>query len=154
MHYIFTDDIPDSDPITVAALRVLSPSSPSSPRTIANEDENHGKPIKERFILIDMDATGSNVVSAQSMSPDWAVTSTEVGAAPTWDRDGEGGEGERGEGEEEGRGMMLRIEGMEVLGGEDERGERRLEELVEVYERRMGELRRVVDAGIGVGGLE
>lgn len=101
-----------------------------------------------------MDATGSNVVSAQSMSPDWAVTSTEVGAAPTWDRDGEGGEGERGEGEEEGGGMMLRIEGMEVLCGEDVGGERRLEELAEVYERRMGELRRVVDAGVGIGGME
>ena len=102
-----------------------------------------------------MDATGSNVVSAKSMSPDWAVTSTEVGAAPTWDRDGEGSEGERGEGEEEeGRGMMLRIEGMEVLGGDDEGGERRLEELVEVYERRMGELRRVVDAGVGGGDME
>ncbi|KAK0516489.1 hypothetical protein JMJ35_001092 [Cladonia borealis] len=154
VHYIFTDDIPDSDPITAAALRVLSPSSPSSPRTIAHEDENHGKPIKERFILIDMDATGSNVVSAQSMSPDWAVTITEVGKAPTWDKDGEGGEGERGEGEEEGGGMMLRIEGMEVLHGEDRGEERRLEELVEVYERRMGELRRVVDAGVGVGDME
>ncbi len=152
MHYIFTDDTPDSDPITAAALQVLDPSS-SSPPTIANENEN-GRTINERFILIDMDATGSNVVSAQSMSPDWAVTSTEVGAAPTWDRDGEGGEGERGEGEEEdGRGMMLRIEGMEVLGGEIEGEERRLEELVEVYERRMGELRRVVDAGVGGGGM-
>ena len=101
-----------------------------------------------------MDATGSNVVSAQSMSPDWAVTITEVGKAPTWDRDGEGGEGERGEGEEEGGGMMLRIEGMEVLHGEDRGEERRLEELVEVYERRMGELRRVVDEGVGVGDME
>lgn len=154
MHYIFTDDIPDSDPITAAALQVLSPSSPTSPPTTAHEGENRGKTIKERFILIDMDATGTSVISAQSMSPDWAVTSTEVGPAPTWDRDGEGGEGERGEGEEEGGGMMLRIEGMEVLGGEDVGRERRLEELVEIYERRMGELRRVVDAGVGVGGME
>ena len=50
--------------------------------------------------------------------------------------------------------MMLRIEGMEVLGGGEKAGARRLEELVEVYERRMGELRRVVDAGVGVGGME
>ena len=103
-------------------------------------------------MLLDMDATGTKVESAQSMSPDWAVTSTEVGPAPTWDRDGEGKE----EGQE-GRGLMLRIEGMEV--GREEEGEgetgkegegKKLEELVEVYERQMAELRRVVDSGQGI----
>ena len=101
-------------------------------------------------MLLDMDATGTKVESAQSMSPDWAVTSTELGPAPTWDRDGEG----RHEGQE-GRGLMLRIEGMEV--GREEGGEvakqgeeKRLEELVEVYERQMVELRRVVDSGPGI----
>lgn len=91
-----------------------------------------------------MDGTGTKVESAQSMSPDWAVTGTEVGAAPTWDRDGEGKQ-------EGGRGLMLRIEGMEVRRDEGEVGEgKKLEELVEVYERRMGELRRAVDSGQGV----
>lgn len=101
-------------------------------------------------MLLDMDATGTRVESAQSMSPDWAVTSTELGPAPTWDRDGEG----KQEGQE-GRGLMLRIEGMEVRG--EERGEvarqgeeKRLEELVEVYERQMAELRRVVHSGQGI----
>lgn len=104
-------------------------------------------------MLLDMDVTGTKVESAQSMVPDWAVTSTEVGAAPTWDRDGEGKE----EGLEGGRGLMLRIEGMEVRrggGGEGEVGEgKKLEELVEVYERQMGELRRAVDSGqVGTSG--
>lgn len=89
-------------------------------------------------MLLDMDGTGTRVESAQSMSPDWAVTSTEVGAAPTWDREGEGKQ----------EGLMLRIEGMEVRRDEGEEGEgKKLEELVEVYERRMVELRRAVDSG-------
>lgn len=94
-----------------------------------------------------MDATGTKVLSAQSMSPDWAVTSTELAPAPTWDD--RGGEKVRGE-----RGLMLRIEGMEVLGelegGVGEGKQKGLEELMDVYERRMGELRRAVDAGAGV----
>lgn len=99
-------------------------------------------------MLLEMDATGTKVESAQSMSPDWAVTSTELGPAPTWDRDGEG----KQEGQE-GRGLMLKIEGMEIKreeGGVGQGEEKRLEELVEVYERQMAELRRVVDAGQGV----
>lgn len=106
---------------------------------------------KERYILLDMDATGSRVLSAQSMSPDWAVTATELAPAPTWDDAGGGGVG----GDVEGRDLMLRVEGMEVLGSvevEDGDGKRKgLEELVGMYESRMGELRKVVDAGAGVG---
>lgn len=97
-----------------------------------------------------MDPTGAKVLQAQSMSPDWAVLSTEVGEAPSWD--------------DRGGGLMLRVEGCEVpkeedLGlvgievgdgeGEGKEKEKRLEELVGVYERRMEELRRVVDAGAG-----
>lgn len=76
------------------------------------------------------------------MSADWAVTATEVVEAPTWDDGGEG------------RGMMLRIEGMEVVGKGEEGEERALEELVEVWERRMGELRGVVGMGGRVGGVK
>lgn len=105
-----------------------------------------------------MDTSGTKVLSAQSMSPDWAVTATELRAAPTW-------EGEGVQGREEGRGMMLRIEGMEVGGGEEEEErfggegaeeggmetEKWLQGLAELYERRLGELKRVVDSGVGVG---
>lgn len=114
--------------------------------------------MKERFVLLDMEATGTKVLAAQSMSEDWAVTATELGPAPTWDRDGQ-----EKEGLQEGRGMMLRIKGVEVgkeagqekgkeagIGGPDWE-EKRLEELVEFYERRMVELRRVVNAGVGIG---
>lgn len=96
-----------------------------------------------------MDATGTKVESAQSMSPDWAITSTELGPAPTWDRDGEG----RQDGQD-GRGLMLRMEGMEARredeGEVSKQGEgKRLEDLVEVYGRQMAELRRVVGSGQG-----
>ncbi|KAM0799468.1 hypothetical protein BDR22DRAFT_890360 [Usnea florida] len=162
-HYIFSDDPPDHDPITSAALLVLQhPShSGSPPAPISNPQDDGtrgvgvgGGDVRERYVLLDMDGTGTKVECAQSMVPDWAVTATEVGAAPTWDREGEG----RGEGLE-GRGLMLRIEGMEVRGerGDEEGGGgalegegKRLEELVEVYERQMAELRRVVDAGQGI----
>lgn len=76
------------------------------------------------------------------MSADWAVTATEVVEAPTWDDGGEG------------RGMMLRIEGMEVGGKGEEGEERALEGLVEVWERTMGELRGVVGMGGRVGGVK
>lgn len=94
-----------------------------------------------------MDPTGTKVLQAQSMSPEWAVLSTEVGEAPSWD--------------DRGGGLMLRVEGCEVpkeedlglvgmeVGEEGKEREKRLEELVGVYERRMEELRRVVDAGAG-----
>lgn len=108
--------------------------------------------MKERYVLLEMDSSGTKIESAASMSPDWAITGTEVGPAPTWDRDGEGMREGR-----DGRGLMLRIEGVEVKGGtgkgqvEKQGEEKRLEELVEVYERQMVELRRVVDSGQGVG---
>ena len=167
---MFSDDTPDSDLITSAALRVLDPSSTTS-SPILNAQDGHSNTngrAKERFVLIDMDATGTKVLSAQSMSPDWAVTSTELSSAPTWDKDGDKNGEEMQEGEEgETKGLMLRIEGMEVLGesvvversrkGKEEEEGKRLEELVEVYGRKMGELKRVVDAGAGagvVGGLD
>ena len=99
--------------------------------------------------MVDMDVTGTKVVAARSMSPEWAVTGTSVSAAPTWDRPELGGRQAGGREEDVEGGLMLRIEGMEVLEGE--KGERKgLEELVEEYERRMRELRRVVGAGDGV----
>ena len=82
------------------------------------------------------------------MSPDWAVVFTELGPAPTWE-----GEQVNEEGKEE-KGLMLRVEGMGVcdanldeskkeLGGEG----KGLDELVEEYERKLIELRKVVAAG-------
>ena len=142
VHYIFSDDTHDSDPITAAALQSLDPQSdPNSPADdgIHNDDGTRTS-AKERYVLLDMDATGVNVLSAQSMSPDWAVTSTEIAPAPTWDD--QGGEG----------GLMLKIDGIEVpQSTKAETDERGLEELVDFYEKRMADLRKVVDAGSEIG---
>lgn len=77
------------------------------------------------------------------MAPGWAVTGAEVRAAPTWEGEGEGEE-------EGGRGMMVRIEGVERDSGRTGVGEGEsegLERLVEKFERGLGELRRVVEGG-------
>ena len=120
-------------------------------------------------MILDLDASGTKVVNMQSMSSDWAVTAAEIGTAPTWDVSATMREGEhmqRG-------GMMLNIEGVEgegVLGGtgsertmekgkgrEDGEeggvhlGNRPLEELVEEYEQKMRQLRKVIGA---IGGYE
>lgn len=133
VHYLFAND--PTDALTTAALDTLTPSpSPSAPTP------------KERYLIIDLDATGTNVVAARSLSPEWAVTGAEVGKAPTWGEEGAG----KGEGE---GGMMLRIEGVEAArGGEmakGKEGEVELEELVERYMKGLEGLRRVVE---GVGG--
>lgn len=84
------------------------------------------------------------------MSPEWAITNAEIGAAPTWG-------GER-EGDEEG-GLMLRIEGVEARRGGEGKGKEKerekgaeldvdgFEGLVERFQRGMEGLRRVVEAG-------
>ncbi|KAL9034810.1 MAG: hypothetical protein Q9214_006875, partial [Letrouitia sp. 1 TL-2023] len=130
-HYIFSSDSPDSHLLTSAALSSFPASSdnPSTPHP------------NERYLILDLDATGSKVVKASSMSPDWQITSAEILPAPTWEGEEEGG-----------RGMMLRVEGIEVgqegeKEGKAEEGAEGMEVLVERFERRMGELRRVVEGG-------
>ena len=98
-----------------------------------------------------MDATGTKVLSAQSMSPQWAVVGTEVGVAPHWE--GEGGGAAAGNGND--RGLMLKIEGVEAPAtskkpvGREDGSPKGLEQLMEEYENGMRELRRVVEANNG-----
>jgi len=138
VHYLFSND--PTDPLTTAALETLSPSSSPSPSTATQ---------KERYLIIDLDTPGTNVVVARSITPEWAVTSAEVGKAPTW------GEGKEEAGEGEGGALMLRIEGVEaakgVNRGKGNETEVELEELVERYMRGLEGLRRVVE-GVGRGG--
>ncbi len=75
------------------------------------------------------------------MAPDWQVVSASLGPAPSW-------EGEQGG---KMKGLMLRIEGVGVAGEEGEGGEEGLEALLGYYERRLGELKRVVEGGGGLG---
>ncbi|KAL8850973.1 MAG: hypothetical protein Q9221_004056 [Calogaya cf. arnoldii] len=146
VHYIFSDDPDPNDPITTAALQSLNPSSspsPSSPDQADHQPPSNNPPHgNERFLILDLDPTGTKITNASSMSPEWAITSAALEKAPSW-------EGE--EAEEEGKKrMMLRIEGCEVGGtvlGEKEEVGVGIEELVSRFEKGMGDLRRVVEMG-------
>jgi len=67
----------------------------------------------------------------------------DITPAPTWDGEG------IADGEAANKGLMLKIEGTEGMKAPDREEGRRmsLEALVETYERRMRELRRVLEAG-------
>lgn len=128
----------------------------------------------ERFLIVDLDPTATRVVAARSMAPDWQIVHADLTPAPTWEgeesNDGKTGGGEGagdGDGGGGGRGLMLSVEGVGTTrgaAGEEvnsreggEVVEEGLEKLAERYERRLGELRRVVEgvgAGAGAGAAE
>ena len=158
VHYIFSDD--DSGLITNAALHIHDELFPShdlrSPRTPRASTATTGKreKDKDRFILLTLAPDAQGIESAHSMTPDWQVLSASIGTAPTLD-DGKDGSVDRVEGAEGSweKGMMVKIEGVEMRSTDVGKGVNEdvgLDELVEIYGRRMGELRRVVEAGGGV----
>jgi len=169
VHYIFSDD--STDLITEAALRILDAPlsttphhhqhphtdneiSPDNPTPTALPPPRPG--VSHRYILLDLSLPpGDAVLSARahSLTPDWQVLNVEVSPAPTWDAEpdarGAGGAERR-------RPLMLRIEGTEGVRGELEGGDGEvgegggmaMEGLVGVFERRMVELRRLVEVEV------
>jgi len=105
IHYIFTDD--DDDLVTNAAIHALeaktSPIKPGCLPKSSTASNDQSSTDTERFILLDLDPTGSNVVSAQSLSPDWQILSTELSLAPSFQDNSNAIDG----------GMMLRVRGVE-----------------------------------------
>ncbi|PKX90391.1 uncharacterized protein P174DRAFT_296554 [Aspergillus novofumigatus IBT 16806] len=88
-----------------------------------------------------------NVVSAHSLTPAWQVLSTQVVPAPTFENNASGEQPSIG-------GLMLKIRGTSGLPvtmvGKDrdkERGSQRLEDMMEQFGKRLGELRQVIEAG-------
>ncbi|GAQ05508.1 hypothetical protein ALT_2829 [Aspergillus lentulus] len=88
-----------------------------------------------------------NVVSAHSLTPAWQVLSTQVVPAPTFENNASGEQPSMG-------GLMLKIRGTSGLPvtmfGKDrdkERGSQRLEDMMEQFGKRLGELRQVIEAG-------
>ncbi|MCJ1292415.1 hypothetical protein MMC34_003965 [Xylographa carneopallida] len=137
VHYIFSDDDPDL--LTNALLHIHDSQAAQAPST---QSRGPGSPprvdqdTQERYVLLNLAASGTAVDSVHSLTGDWQVLSAEIGKAPTLE--GGGGEG----------GLMLRIEGTE--GSKAEGVEcLGLEGLVETFGRRMGQLRRVVEGGGG-----
>lgn len=88
------------------------------------------------------------VTSAHSLTPSWQVLQTEVVPAPTFDNN-DTSESVNGA-------MMLKIRGTAGLpttiptrerDGDREKGSQRLEEMMDQFAKRMGELRMVIEAG-------
>lgn len=100
-YYVFADDEPDV--LSTAALHALDAYSPHAQREAEAEALLEGTTrVEERYILVSMGPEGTNVASARSLAPSWAVTNAEVRAAPTFD----GGEGGGSDG------LMLMVEGL------------------------------------------
>jgi hypothetical protein len=88
-----------------------------------------------------------NVVSAHSLTPAWQVLNTQVVPAPTFENNGSGEQPSIG-------GLMLKIRGTSGLpvtmfpkDRDKERGSQRLEDMMEQFGKRLGELRQVIEAG-------
>lgn len=91
---MFADDDPDL--LTAAALETLSTENVSK-----DSDE-----VDERIVVVDIAASGKEVVSVSSLSPQWQALKTKVTPAPSW---GGGGDGTNAD-----QVLMLRISGQEV----------------------------------------
>jgi hypothetical protein len=128
VHYIFSDD--DTDVLTDALLHIADRAEAPPPTASKSE-------AKERYIVVNINESGETVRQAYSLTGDWQVLTAEVGKAPTR------------EGEESG-GMMLRVEGTEGVKVEEAGavGEEGLERLVSVFERRLAEMKRVLEGGV------
>lgn len=155
MHYLFSDDESELVADAVLSLHDAQHASAGTRATTSGAGRDapaQGGGVVERYVVVELEASGREVKGAWSLTGDWAVRATQVGVAPTLE--GGGGQ-EQGEGEGSGeKGLLLRIEGMEgweegdiVEGKGEGEGERGLEELVEVFGQRMGELRGVVEGG-------
>ncbi|MCJ1379924.1 hypothetical protein MMC17_003027 [Xylographa soralifera] len=132
VHYIFSDD--DSDLLTNTLLHIHDSQAPNTQSRGTSTSRRADQETKERYVLLNLAASGTAVESVYSLTGDWQVLSAEIGQAPTLE--GGGAEG----------GLMLRIKGTEGPKAEGIEG-LGLEGLVETFGRRMGELRRVVEGG-------
>lgn len=94
VHYVFADD-EDTDILTNAALQTLND---------AEQPRQDGDP-DDRFVILDLDPTGKDVISAVSLSPEWQALKTQLSPAPSW-----GGHDEKSAD----KGLMLRISGQEA----------------------------------------
>ncbi|KZF24208.1 hypothetical protein L228DRAFT_245108 [Xylona heveae TC161] len=146
----YDEGIEGNNPENVEESSSVSPLPPRNPA------------VDERYIVLDLNGSGDGVSSAQSLSSAWAVSSAALTPAPTWDdppvAGGSGvggGSAGGGAGEQQGAsgtgnngGLMLKIEGTSGIDDQSlDRGEDELQDLVGLYERRLGELKRLVEAG-------
>jgi hypothetical protein len=110
-YYVFSDDEPDV--LTTASLHALDSYMPQSPNPQANTNAPAGTEAQdqERYIIVDLSPTGTQIQQAKSLSPEWAITGAQVRGAPTFETAED--DGARGGG---GEGLMLILEGMGMQG--------------------------------------
>ncbi|GIK04280.1 hypothetical protein Aspvir_008359 [Aspergillus viridinutans] len=121
-----------------AGMRSISTSPVAQGTLLQSPPPPHGSPPAQPQF---------NVVSAHSLTPAWQVLSTQVVPAPTFDNSASGEQPSIG-------GLMLKIRGTSGLPvtmfGKDRDnggGSQRLEDMMEQFGKRLGELRQVIDAG-------
>ncbi|KAK5209847.1 hypothetical protein LTR41_004479 [Exophiala xenobiotica] len=150
VHYIFADD--DSDIIAEAACRSLETLDPSQRASGQHHEDTRLPPpiagAREHYLVLDVHprfqaqaqdsgptAPTYEVTSAQSFSADWQVLRSTVTTAPTI-----------GEGEDDA--LMLRIEGRGNTAGDVPANAEKesMEEMIERFQRRLEDLRQVMDA--------
>jgi hypothetical protein len=113
VYYVFSDDAENeregSDVATVAALRALDQTAQKQQSYVRSSQPNEDE-IDERFITVDLEpvveptGTALRVKHVSSLSPSWAVTSTTIRSAPTFDE----------QAEDSPESLMLQVEGIEL----------------------------------------
>jgi hypothetical protein len=108
--------------------------------------------VKERYVVLDVGPSGDTVVAAHSLTSDWQVLGVDVTNAPTWVAEDENTGGSATGGNPVG--LMLRIEGTEgpwsgIAGKRAEAGDLDMQELMNLFDKRMAALRKVVEVGSG-----
>lgn len=100
-------------------------------------------------------STQFTITSIRSLTPAWQVLNTQLTPAPTFDSTTSPGDQQQQPGSSSG--LMLKIQGTSglprepILGDRDGKdGGQTLEEMMEQFEKRMGELRRVIETGGGL----
>lgn len=104
-----------------------------------------GSPATQTSVPPQHSAAPFTVTSAQSLTPAWQVLDTQLGPAPTFENNSPGDQPHD-------RGLMLKIRGtgglpVNTLPKDREPGSQRLEDMMEHFEKRLSELRRIIDAG-------
>jgi hypothetical protein len=156
VHYVFADDDPDI--VTAASMRGLGLDDTKYMSHDAQEGGDRQVPhggisedgeespvdsplpppipgVREHYLIIDLGADGRTVVDAQSLSPEWQITDTSIGTAPSFDETSPD------------QGYMLRIEGIEIPSKHRGKGKAQaVDKLSEAREKSQGDLFEALDS--------
>ncbi|KAI9832619.1 MAG: ubiquitin-protein ligase Anaphase Promoting Complex [Phylliscum demangeonii] len=130
-------------------------------------------PVRHRYLIVDVGADGETVTAVRSLANDWQPLGADISQAPTWDAGTPaaaaddaaattGAGAPQPQAQKSSGGLMLRIEGTEALAvgvGHESDGaawdvppdaegeEQAMTEMMELFEKRMATLRKMLDVG-------